>query len=179
MNRSMIALVIASCAVVEGCSVTSADSSYSGAESATPTGASGDGSGTGAVGSAPPGASTSSPSPGGAQPGAPKQNARLTAGVWDDNLNYEFFGKYLQQSTGQAGLTIFTPSDRDAARARAQQRSAKRELDVSIVLDTTSSMADEISYLQSEFDSVTIRQIETGATARVRLHAGNSVAASF
>jgi hypothetical protein len=86
--------------------------------------------------------------------GTPKQAGQLTAGVWDDNLNYEFFGKYLTASSGVPSASIFTQAERDAAHTKFLTRTAKTELDIAVVLDTTSSMADEIQYLQGELDTI-------------------------
>ena len=80
---------------------------------------------------------------------------QLTAGVWDDNLNYNFFASYAQvMRTSSQDLAAFTAEDQRASRDAFSQQTAKTELDVQIVLDTTGSMGDEIAYLQSEFDSI-------------------------
>jgi hypothetical protein len=87
--------------------------------------------------------------------GAPAQAGQLTAGVWDDNLNYDFYKGYLAQTAGSSA--IFSEVERDAAHQRSLvAATAKSELDVAIVLDTTSSMGDEITYLQAEFDSIAV-----------------------
>jgi hypothetical protein len=82
------------------------------------------------------------------------QAGQLTVGAWDDNLNYERFGKFRQaQSAKQLpGLLPFNAADFDAAHARfPAARAAHQQLDVALVIDTTGSMGDEIRYLQSEF----------------------------
>jgi hypothetical protein len=155
MKRALVALLISGCAAFAGCSsaTTSADSSYapSGAENAGR--APSDSSGTATPGtSADPSGGTAATGPVGG--GASQQAGQLTAGVWDDNLNYDFFGQYLEQSKTAAGASIFSKTDRDAAHLRASQRGPKTELDVALVLDTTSSMGDEIKYLQAEFDAI-------------------------
>ena len=158
MTRSLAGLLISGCVIIAGCSAaTSADSGFQssapenagtapggGAESSSP-GATGAPSSGGTGGVADPGTSNSS---------ATQQAGQLTAGVWDDNLNYDFFKQYLGQQSA-AGASIFTQAERDAAHERAMQpHGAKTELDVAIVLDTTSSMADEITYLQTEFEVI-------------------------
>lgn len=80
---------------------------------------------------------------------------QLTAGVWDDNLNFAFFDNYAQRAgQSSADLRIFSLAEQRAARASFEQRRPRRELDVQLVLDTTGSMGDELAYLQSEFDSI-------------------------
>jgi hypothetical protein len=78
----------------------------------------------------------------------------LTAGVWDDNRNYDFFSAYrkgMYQSQSRA-LPPFTLEEVEEAYDRFSQTPGPRQtLDVSLVIDTTGSMADEIDYLQAEF----------------------------
>lgn len=157
-KRSFLALVVLGAAAVAatGCSsATSTDSSYSeptgpaNAGRAPSDSASTTGGSSGGVSAPSGGSTTGTGDPG--QQGAPVQAGQLTAGVWDDNLNYDFFNAYLQK----AGTPIFSLAERDAAHQRALAAAgAKTELDVAIVLDTTSSMGDEIKYLQAEFDSI-------------------------
>lgn len=157
MKRSLVGLVMAGCVAVAGCSsaTTSADSSYGAPSGEANAGRGGSSDGSGSAAPTGPGSSgTPSSDPSGPIQGAPQQAGQLTAGVWDDNLNYEFFGKYIAASTGVAGASIFTQAERDAAHTKFATRTAKTELDIAIVLDTTSSMADEISYLQAELDSI-------------------------
>ena len=80
----------------------------------------------------------------------------LTAGVWDDNLNFDRFQAY-RASVGQLpGLPGFTATEQqDAHAASLQAPSAKSALDIAIVIDTTGSMGDEITWLQSEFAAIT------------------------
>lgn len=85
------------------------------------------------------------------------QAGQLTAGIWDDNRNFEFWKPYAIRFTEQNGsdFAMFTQQELEQARAEAsQQNSPRNELDVQLVLDTTGSMGDELSYLQSEFDSI-------------------------
>jgi hypothetical protein len=79
----------------------------------------------------------------------------LTAGIWDDGLNYSFFGSYLASHTGISGDPGFATSDYDASHAQFAQRAAHSVIDAALVLDTTGSMGDEISYLTSELASIT------------------------
>jgi hypothetical protein len=84
------------------------------------------------------------------------QAGQLTAGVWDDNLNFDFYKKYLSLAGDPAsrGLPIFTVDERSSARLQLATPTAKTELDLTFVIDTTGSMGDELRYLQSEVDSI-------------------------
>lgn len=84
------------------------------------------------------------------------QAGQLTAGVWDDNLNFDFYKKYLSLS-GDAtsrGLPSFTLDERNNARLQLATPTAKTELDLTFLIDTTGSMGDELKYLQSEVDGI-------------------------
>ena len=87
---------------------------------------------------------------------------QLTAGVWDDNLNFEFFRPYATRMAQVHGdLAAFQLDDQRRANAELAQRAmAHQELDIQLVVDTTGSMGDELQYLQSEFDSIA-KQIRT------------------
>jgi hypothetical protein len=76
----------------------------------------------------------------------------LTAGTWDDNLNLERFLGYREElrASGMSGLLDFNPEDHQAAKPLGTP-SAHTKLDLSLVIDTTGSMGDELSYLQTEF----------------------------
>jgi hypothetical protein len=79
----------------------------------------------------------------------------LTAGTWDDNQNFDLFLAYLASSTTLAGAPPITEAEHRSANATwTQPRAARTKLDVSLVLDTTGSMGDELSYLSSEFLSI-------------------------
>jgi hypothetical protein len=84
----------------------------------------------------------------------------LTAGTWDDNKNFDRFLTYRAKvaASNRPGLLPIDESEHrrahDAALAGA---GAKQKLDVSLVIDTTGSMGDEISYLQKEFDAIAAR----------------------
>lgn len=160
MQRSLLVLVMSGCAAVAGCSSSTTtesqgafDGTGGGGENAGRGEPSGPASGVSSSGGTD-GTGGSTTAPTGPIDGAPSQAGLLTAGVWDDNLNYDFFGAYLAASSSSLGASIFTTAERDAAHARFAQRAAKTELDIAIVLDTTSSMADEIEYLQKELDTI-------------------------
>ncbi|WP_437730613.1 vWA domain-containing protein [Sorangium sp. So ce1335] len=113
-------------------------------------GASAPGSGTGGGG----GVGGAGGGGGGGGSGGGVQPGTLTAGVWDDNRNFDFFlsyrsGLYAQQLPG---LLPFTEADHQAAHSLFAAPPGEREtLDVSLIIDTTGSMGDEITYLQTEF----------------------------
>src|SRR5579859_4572758 len=86
------------------------------------------------------GAGTSTGQGGGGQAGV------LTAGVWDDGLNYTFFGDYLALHTNLAGSPGFTQAEYDSSHAEFAQRGARSVVDAALVIDTTGSMGDELSY---------------------------------
>jgi len=81
------------------------------------------------------------------------QAGTLTAGAWDDNLNFDRFKKYRADLLKQQHPGILPTTDEEHTKAREEfaQRSARETLDVLLMIDTTGSMSDEISYLQAEF----------------------------
>jgi hypothetical protein len=90
-------------------------------------------------------------------PSAPlPQAGQLTAGVWDDNLNLDFFKPYAAHYAQQsADYRMFSAAELEGARGLSLQAMHPRtDLDVQLVLDTTGSMGDELAYLQSELDSI-------------------------
>ena len=93
----------------------------------------------------------------------------LTAGTWDDNRNITRFLDYRQHLHDQpmSGLLDFAPAEHTAAQARTQS-AAHTTLDISLVIDTTGSMGDELRYLQTEFTalSATIEAKYPGAEQR-------------
>jgi hypothetical protein len=99
-----------------------------------------------------PGTPAPDPSQGGT-PGA-QQAGQLTAGVWDDNLNWQFFGKYLSDSAALDGLPKYSLAERENARNVFLQRTGSTELDIAFLFDTTGSMGDELSYLQKEVGAI-------------------------
>ena len=102
-------------------------------------------------------ATTPSPVPPPREAAPLPQAGQLTAGIWDDNRNFEFWKPYAVRFTENHGsdFAMFSASELETARADANvEQPARTELDVQLVLDTTGSMGDELSYLQSEFDSI-------------------------
>lgn len=165
MKRIWNAAFLFSAMTLAACGMSSADSAF---ESGSPSGGDAKNSGSAAPGGGSYGGASSS-SGGSAAPGdgetpgtststpgsqTPDKSA-LTAGVWDDNLNYDFFKKYLDLTTPSlTGLVPFTPAERDAAHTKWGQRAGAPELDVTFLLDTTGSMGDELSYIQNEIDGI-------------------------
>ncbi len=96
---------------------------------------------------------------GGFEPGS------LTAGVWDDNRNFDHFLSYrAERREGPDADTVdgwidFSEAEHREAQERFVDLSPHTMLDVALVVDTTGSMGDELSYLQSEFDALS-SQIE-------------------
>ncbi|MCA9608289.1 MAG: VWA domain-containing protein [Myxococcales bacterium] len=88
----------------------------------------------------------STPGGGGAAAGT------LTAGAWDDNLNFERFQEFVN---GAPEALPLTTAEQEAARDRfGGDREANATLDIALVIDTTGSMSDEIRYLQAELDAI-------------------------
>lgn len=82
----------------------------------------------------------------------------LTAGIFDDNLSFDFFQSYrqLMLDTQDSGLPSFELSDHESAWQRSKtDAAAHKDLDISLVIDTTGSMGDELAYLQNEFSTLT------------------------
>lgn len=76
----------------------------------------------------------------------------LTAGIWDDTLNFPLFTAWRDGLGATDRLADFTASEQDAA--AAAPLSAKSSLDIALVIDTTGSMGDEIDFLQAEFSAI-------------------------
>jgi hypothetical protein len=88
------------------------------------------------------------------------QSGQLTAGIWDDNRNFDFFKPYATtfKTNNGADFNMFAAQEMETARDVAnKQQAGHNEVDIQLVLDTTGSMGDELSYLQSEFDSIAAR----------------------
>ena len=101
------------------------------------------------------GAATTSSVPLASAGGRGPQAGQLTAGVWDDNRNFDFWKPYQAGFVREHGRDFAMFSEEELlAASRPPPASAKRELDVQLVLDTTGSMGDELSYLQSELDGI-------------------------
>lgn len=102
---------------------------------------------------------------GGTAPEGPREGSgtrpepgTLTAGVWDDNRNFDHFTDFLDENADAVGAPSFTTAEREAANDRfGGERDANARLDVAFVIDTTGSMGDEIRYLQSEIDDIATR----------------------
>jgi len=159
MRARLLALVV----LCAGCSASSGttNSGFDNASTPGPTGGGSSGSGddgTYAGGSGSGGGSGGSASAGGGggaggDGGIPADV--LTAGAWDDNRNYDFFGAYLAANASLSGIPLVAGADRDAAHALfAGTREAKQRLDIAIVIDTTGSMGDEAAYLSAEFQNI-------------------------
>lgn len=152
---SLVALVglLAACSSAETMSSLSDSSRNAGSNGgASPTEGAGKGAPT-ASGEGEPGAA-GDPSTDPAKSPSPVSDT-LTAGVWDDNLNFDFFTKYITTLGARPGLPIFSASERTAAKDRAfAPRTATTELDVAFLVDTTGSMQDELSYIQKELSSI-------------------------
>jgi hypothetical protein len=119
----------------------------------TGTGTSGVGGGIAGTSGATSGAASGSSSSGGSSDAGVGPNI-LTAGVWDDSLNYDFFGKYIASHTGIDGDPGFTTAEYDASHAQFAQRTPHAVVDAALVIDTTGSMGDELAYLTAEFANI-------------------------
>jgi hypothetical protein len=102
----------------------------------------------------------SSTSTGSREVGPAGQPGLLTAGVWDDNRNFDRFLSFRNEEAKAQlpGLLPVTVNEQQTALAEFKQLAGPKEtLDVSFVIDTTGSMGDELSYLQTEFISISER----------------------
>ena len=97
----------------------------------------------------------------------PAQAGLLTAGSWDDNLNFARYVSYLQDlQQAEGGYPSLTPQPR-----APHARSGARALDLAFVLDTTGSMSDELAYLLLEVEAI-VGQVKAryeGAQVRLAL----------
>jgi len=131
------------------------------ATGATPPPASGTSSGAAGGGAAPPSDGSadgeSGDEAGASEPKSPvtgsSQASTLTAGTWDDNRNFDRFEKYRKKLKDQQlhGMMQSTDEEHADAKNAFAQPASREKLDVSLVIDTTGSMGDEIRYLQTEF----------------------------
>jgi len=85
------------------------------------------------------------------------QSGTLTAGAWDDNRNFTRFSQY-RSDLLQNNLFGALPTT-DAEHAAAHDEfvtgpTAHQMLDIALVIDTTGSMGDEITYLQTELVAI-------------------------
>ena len=99
----------------------------------------------------------------------PVNAGTLTVGAWDDNRNITRFLDYRKRLHDEqmSGLLDFSPAQHTAAQVGTQP-AAHVTLDISLVIDTTGSMGDELRYLQSEFTALssTIEAKYPGAEQR-------------
>ncbi len=79
------------------------------------------------------------------------QSGQLTAGDWDDNLNYEHYRDYINDF----GANPFIQTQGfDFAFQEKHFNSQANAVDVVFVLDTTGSMGDELEYLKVEVEDI-------------------------
>ncbi|MCL2726203.1 MAG: VWA domain-containing protein [Polyangiaceae bacterium] len=152
MKQARVGWVFVAAVVLAGCS-SSADTSNLSADkvSGGDRGAASSGGGDVALGV--PSADSSGGVPSSQGNGA--SAGQLTAGVWDDNLNYDFFQKYLNNALQLPGLPIYSMTERDIAHdLYLDAPRAQTELDLAFLFDTTGSMGDELSYLQNEIEGI-------------------------
>lgn len=100
---------------------------------------------------------TTTTTPGSNPNNIPVEPGVLTAGTWDDNRNFDRFTQYRHDLQTQQLPGILPSTDDEHSKAHdefSQAQAARQTLDVSLVIDTTGSMGDEISYLQSEFTAL-------------------------
>ncbi|MDB4995937.1 MAG: hypothetical protein JWM74_3369, partial [Myxococcaceae bacterium] len=119
----------------------------------SPSESSGDGKGGGGTGSSDLGGASSSV----AADAAPVASGILTAGVWDDNRNLARFLGYRASLKPMLANGVLPFTDVEHAAANTNPAFALRphtKLDVSLVIDTTGSMGDEIKYLQAELSAI-------------------------
>ncbi|MDP2345929.1 MAG: VWA domain-containing protein [Deltaproteobacteria bacterium] len=78
----------------------------------------------------------------------------LTAGIWDDNMNFDVFSAWFAQRSNLGGLPKLSALEQAEARERMGARSAREKLDIALVVDVTGSMGDELDYLKAELQSI-------------------------
>lgn len=85
-----------------------------------------------------------------------KPQGQLTAGIFDDNLSFDFFTDYLKHHAAQQrGALPITAEEMQASYEESKkQRPRPTDLDISLVIDTTGSMGDELAYLKQELGSL-------------------------
>ncbi len=93
----------------------------------------------------------------------------LTAGVWDDNVNFGLFQDWLAGLTLLADMPGLTVEEQVSANADfPAERESRARLDVAFLLDTTGSMADEHQWLVREFGTVADRIQEASPNVDIR-----------
>ena len=105
------------------------------------------------------------------QSSGPAPGTGMTAGMWDDNDNFEQFLTYLNQTNQIRNLPQVTRLQQTEARERFAQREPKNKIDIVLLVDTTGSMYDELDYLKAEFMKLdqTIRESFCRRTLQIRL----------
>ncbi|MCU0682115.1 MAG: VWA domain-containing protein [Polyangiaceae bacterium] len=88
----------------------------------------------------------------------PPAGGQLSAGVWDDNRNFDFWMSYASRFRERdQDFAMFSEREMAGASRLLAPTAPRTELDVQLVLDTTGSMGDELAYLQGEFDAIAAR----------------------
>lgn len=85
-------------------------------------------------------------------------DGQLTAGMFDDNLSYSFFERYqdVLLTRQLEGMPQFELQEQEAAHDQfSTDPDGAERLDITLVVDTTGSMGDELGYLQREFSDLT------------------------
>jgi hypothetical protein len=96
-------------------------------------------------------------------------SSHLTAGAWDDNLNYDFFESFLSDTENDMGFEISAEERADSAQLFSAEREPNTDLDIALVLDTTGSMGDELQYLIEEIGGIAAEiQDQLGANTSAR-----------
>lgn len=79
----------------------------------------------------------------------------LTAGAWDDNENFERWEAFRNQPSARAFALPLSLQEQQTANLFWMKPAApKQSIEISLLLDTTGSMSDELSYLTSEFSAI-------------------------
>ena len=94
----------------------------------------------------------------------------MTAGLWDDNANLDVFQAFITQQaqTYPSSLPAFDAAAMQTAHETSLQRTGSNAMDIALVLDTTGSMGDELSYLQTEFLGISSSVVRQFPQADVR-----------
>jgi hypothetical protein len=111
------------------------------------------------------------PTPSEPAPPAPVQSGTLTAGTWDDNQNFARFLDYRSELVDAQMNGLLPVSEDDHVAVQELGMGTPRphlSLDISLVIDTTGSMSDELSYLQTEFMSLSQSIADTYPEAKQR-----------
>ncbi len=82
-------------------------------------------------------------------------HSRLTAGDWDDNLNFERFKNYVLTHQNN----VFKQAQKTQIHRVKRQHRSRSKLDLMFLIDTTGSMGDEMRFITREITSI-IQDIE-------------------